>query len=54
MSSNNIDIPAEAIPEPDPEPPVPQVKRMRGPGKKEIKLTHDPEYSKTYWREKFY
>ena len=27
----------------------PKVRRMRGPGKKEIKITQQPSYSKDYW-----
>ena len=47
MSSENIDNNLETIPEEVPE--VPKVRRMRGPGKKEIKLTQQPTYSKDYW-----
>ena len=51
MSSENIDNNLETIPEEVPEevPEVPKVRRMRGPGKKEIKLTQQPTYSKDYW-----
>ena len=33
---------------------VPEVKvrKQRGPGKKEVKLTEDPAYFSNYWREK--
>ena len=47
MSSENIDNNLETIPEEVPE--VPKVRRMRGPGKKEIKLTQQPTYAKDYW-----
>ena len=51
MSSENIDNNLETIPEevPEEDPEVPKVRRMRGPGKKEIKLTQQPTYSKDYW-----
>ena len=51
MSSENIDNNLETIPEEVPEeaPEVPKVRRMRGPGKKEIKLTQQPTYAKDYW-----
>ena len=33
-------------------PEVPKVRRMRGPGKKPIKLTQQPTYAKDYWNAK--
>ena len=46
MSSENDGNNLQPIPEHNPK------KRMRGPGKKPIKLTHDPTYSAQYWRTK--
>ena len=48
MSLENIETIEVTVLEPVPEEP-PKVRRMRGPGKKEIKITQQPSYYKDYW-----
>ena len=48
MSLENIENIEATVLETVPEEP-PKVRRMRGPGKKEIKITQQPSYYKDYW-----